>query len=338
MKILIVKLAGIGDVVMALSMITEIEKKYPSAKITWIGGKTVEQILKAVEQIDKLIIVDEEALLTGNFFSRVAEIFRIWKKIFANKFDLVITAYRDKRYKIVSLPIIKKEERNLGGKDRNNSIIPGRYHAVEYARLIHQIDDSQLHSVSFPKLKTGYSANVERILSNIPKPRIILAPGGSKNILRDDNLRRWPISYYSKLASKLSENGFSVIIVGAKSDEWLLSEFESKKIYNLVNQTSLIELIKIFDNSDLLVCHDTGVLHLAKLSSIKVIGLFGPVNPRERVGVNENILTIWNGESLSCSPCYDGKNFSKCEDNICMKNISVTQVFEKILELIPLNK
>lgn len=337
MKILVIKLAGIGDVVMALSMINEIEKNYPFAKITWIGGKSVESILKAIEQIDKLIIADEEALLTGNFFRRAVEVIKIWKNLLGKKYDLVITTYRDKRYKVISLPIFKKEIRDLSGKERNNSIIPGRYHAVEYARLIHQIDDSQLHPVSFPKLKIGHSANVERILQDIPRPRIILAPGGSKNALREDNLRRWPVSYYSELSKLLFEKGHRVILIGANSDEWFLSEFDSTKIYNLVSKTSLIDLIKIFDNSDLLICHDTGVLHLAKLSSIRVIGLFGPVNPRERVGINENILTIWNGENLNCSPCYDGKNFAKCNNNLCMKNISVTQVFEKILELIPTN-
>jgi heptosyltransferase-2 len=83
----------------------------------------------------------------------------------------------------------------------------------------------------------------------------------------------------------------------------------------------------------LLVTHDTGTLHLAKLSGIKIIALFGPVNPKERIGINENIEIIWGGTELPCSPCYNGKEFAKCANNVCMKNISVQSVLDKIADL-----
>ena len=48
-KILIVKIGAIGDAVMALSMIHEIEVKYPNAEITWLCGEIISPIIRSVK-------------------------------------------------------------------------------------------------------------------------------------------------------------------------------------------------------------------------------------------------------------------------------------------------
>src|SRR6266498_3406461 len=64
-SVLIVKLAAIGDAVMALPMITACRAADPATRITWLCGATVAPLLRCVEGIDELVVVDDVAVLAG---------------------------------------------------------------------------------------------------------------------------------------------------------------------------------------------------------------------------------------------------------------------------------
>jgi len=151
---------------------------------------------------------------------------------------------------------------------------------------------------------------------------VAIAPGGSKNLLSSVDVRRWPVENYVQVAKELIYRENTVFIIGSESDKWVSKYFENTPVVNLIGKTSLTDVVYIYNNCSLLITHDTGLLHLAKLLGIHVIALFGPVHPRWRVGINENIKTLWGGLDLHCSPCYNGKTFAECDNNICMKNIN----------------
>ena len=337
-SILIVKIGAIGDVVMALSMITAIDLKYERAKITWLCGKTVEPLLRNCLRINEIITLDENNLLTGNFITRILEILKTWKKLFLRKFDLTIIAYRYSGYKALTLPAFTGQIKDFRGKDRSNILIPGRYHAVEYARLILEKDDWETAEAGFPKINVTSGNVILNKLDNLKGKKIVLNPGGAKNLINGGELRRWSIECYRDIAKRLSQNRTTnIILIGSDQDEWVLEFFNNLDVTNLINKTSLPDLIYLLEKCDLLLTHDTGIMHLAKLTSIGVIALFGPTHPSGFIGKNENIFPVWNGENLACSPCYDGKKFADCDNNVCMKNISVEHVYQMILNELSLN-
>jgi len=329
-RILILKLGAIGDVVMASSLITAIDFKYPGAEITWVCGKNVKQLLTGFNRINNLISIDEILFYKGNLFNKLKIIVEIWKNIFFKRFDIVLNCYRDKRYKILLLPAIAEKYLDFSGKSKCFTFIPGRYHSDEYSRLILSHNDWQIIPSSLPHFYVSENSTIITQIKNTGSPIIILAPGGAANILNTDDLRRWDIEKYLELAKELINHKYSVVLTGSENDRWISEKFSTLEVNDLIGKTSLVDLIYLFNKSSVIVTHDTGVLHLAKLSSIKIIALFGPINPKERIGVKENIEVIWGGNNLSCSPCYDGKNFSDCKNNICMNNISVNQVLNNI--------
>jgi heptosyltransferase-2 len=336
-KILILKLGAIGDVVMASSLITAIDEKYPRAEITWICGKNVEQILAGFNRINTLIAIDEILFYKGNLLNKFKIIVIVWNKLFGKRFDIVLNCYRDKKYKLLLLPAMSKKYLDFSGKTAHNTFIPGRYHSDEYSRMILTHNDWKIVPSSLPIISISGNSGVDSQIKNQGMLRIILAPGGAVNILRQDDLRRWQIEKYVELTKELINKNFSVVLTGSENDSWASENFSNLKITDLIGKTSLLDLIYLFNKSSVIVSHDTGILHLAKLSSIKIIALFGPVNPKERIGVKENVEVIWGGINLPCSPCYDGKNFADCNNNICMKNISVNDVLNKITDIIEKN-
>lgn len=333
-KILVVKLGAIGDVVMSLAMINEIDKKYPEARITWIAGKTVEPLINSIPRIDEAIIINDSDLLTGNLVKKFIVLFKMWITLFGKRYDLIITAYKDKRYKLLTSTALGKVKKDFIGKVRQTTLTHGRYHALEYMRLIDDTDDWQMSAATFPECNIIPSPNLESTFLKPGTKCVAIAPGGSKNLLSITDERRWPVENYVHVAIELIKRKFTVIIIGAESDSWVSEYFENTPVVNLIGKTSITDVVYIYKNCNLLISHDTGLLHLAKLSGIHTIALFGPVDPRWRVGKNENIKTIWGGVDLYCAPCYNGKTFAECDNNICMKNIdpeSVTNLAIKSL-------
>ncbi len=326
-KILVVKIGAIGDVIMCMNILPKIKVENPDAKITWICGKGVKELLELYGGIDKIIEVNEEKLFKANFLKKIQEILKLYFKISFKSYDIVFIGHSDWRYRILSLPVFTKETRIFERNKKRNGVIPGRYHGFEYIRIFENKDYSSQETLPLLSLNKELKKEFE-FLYNKKLKRVILAPGGAKNYLRDDFLRRWPIENYVELTKLLLKNGNEVILIGSNSDKWCNEYFSGLNVLNLIGKTSLTDLISICNVSDLLVTHDSGPLHIGIISGIKVLGIFGPTMPYEKIPPNSYF--IWGGEELACRPCYDGKNYAPCKDNRCMKNISPEHVYRKI--------
>lgn len=328
-RALIVKIGAIGDVVMALPLLPYLREKYPNLHITWVAGQIVKPLLEATQAIDLILTVDETALFKSSLINKVTELVKIQKKLAGKLFDLTITGHVDWRYKLISLFVKSQKKSSFQRGDQRQNPVPGRYHADEYLRLASNEDASSMPKARFPSL---FLPKLQLQFGN--EKLVALAPGGAKNILADDSLRRWPIQNYVELAKNLQKRGISILLTGSLSDEWIIPYFSEIPITNLIGKINLLELVSLFQKCSLVITHDSGPLHLAKLAGCPIIGLFGPTNPWEKCSTEENISILWGGEKLACRPCYDGKTYAQCTNNKCLQEIRPEQVFQKSLEIL----
>lgn len=325
-NILVVKLAAIGDVIMSLPLLCSLREKYPGAHITWICGKQVKPLLEATNLINRVIEVDEKKLLNKSFIVKVTSLLKIWARIGGRRFNLAFTLHPDPRYRLICWPIICKDRRYLGKNLLRFYPVPGRYHAVEYVNLLQEEEGPVSQALKFPTIclqETGRYLKLD----------IVIAPGGAKNVLADDSLRRWPIGHYASLIEKLNEHDLQIAVTGSKEDEWILPHLEGRSFINLVGQNDLIEMMSVLQQTRLLITHDSGPLHLAKLANCQVLALFGPTNPWEKVGIDEKVRVLWGGERLACRPCYNGKTYARCRKNQCLSAILPETVYRETLNL-----
>jgi heptosyltransferase-2 len=175
---------------------------------------------------------------------------------------------------------------------------------------------------------------VKSFFNSHPKPWVALAPGGARNLLREDALRRWPLDRYARLAELLQAEGFQVVLTGAAGDGWVREAFQGSGCLDLIGQTSLGDLVALYARCRLVVTHDSGPLHLAALSGARVLALFGPTNPAEKMPPEGSARALWGGEKLACRPCYDGKNYAPCRRNVCLEGVGVEVVFKNAMEMI----
>lgn len=306
-RVLFIKIGAIGDVVMALSVLDYLKEE----NLTWVVGKGAFPLLEKLGDKMEVIPIDEEKLLRGSFREKIFSLFKIWRRLGFRSFDLVLTGHRDRRYGWISRWVRARERRSF-------EAVPGRYHGDEYVRLLTGNDVGPQK-----RFCNGFS------LEN--RGGIILAPGGAKNVLADDAQRRWPVEYYVTLAKALIERGNEVVLTGAASDAWVLPAFEGLGVVNRIGELSLVELLEVYARAEVVVTHDSGPLHLARLVDAPVVALFGPTNPFEKTVQSDKLCVLWGGEHLACRPCYDGKRYASCQRNECMWSLQPEFVLQKVL-------
>ena len=329
-KLLLLKLGSIGDVVMAIPAAHEMHRAGYS--VDWVVSETIAPVLQLYPWIN-VFPVDERALLRGGKAAAVRSLLTLWRRLQRRgAYDLCATLYYDRRYKLLSLPVRARRKLLLSRHHRANALLAGRHHTDEYARILTGRPDTETPLQLAPVPASGLPASP---LASIPgRPRIVLVPGGARNLLRDDALRRWPAESYAELATLLLGAGCEVVLSGGPEDLWAAAAFHGLPVTNLLGELSLVDTLALLDSAAVTVTHDTGPLHLAGLVSTSVVALFGPTDPRGRLPQRCGCVALWGGEGFACRPCYDGRDYAPCPHNGCIRQLTPSLVFAEVQSLL----
>lgn len=319
MRILFVKLGAMGDVVMARTLPAAVRARYPRARFSWLTGRGLAPLVGRFEGVDELIEADDAALLTGSAWARARELSRLAWRLAGRRFDLVLTGHADARYAALSATVWADRRRSFGP----GLPLAGRWHGDEYARLL---DGSEGAGQARPRLKALRPGLDKALAAELKGKRgVLLFPGGAKNLLRDDALRRWPLAHYAGLARSLRAQRRAVWLGGAASDAWVRPAFKGLGCVDLIGRADLVQTLALCGHAAAVVTHDSGPLHLAQAADARVVALFGPTTPSEKVGPGSRSVVLWGGEDLRCRPCYDGRDYADCSDNRCLAGILPAQ-------------
>jgi ADP-heptose:LPS heptosyltransferase len=164
------------------------------------------------------------------------------------------------------------------------------------------------------------------------KPIVLLNPNASDML----PIRKWETEKFIELAQQLiyRDKRLVVLFTGAPSEQSLCEELAAKvnsaKAVSVAGYTTLEELIALYWMADVLVTNDSGPGHFASLTDIKTVVMFGPETPLlfGPLGLNATVI----GKRLACSPCVSAFNHrvTPCNDNVCMKMITVREVLEQV--------
>ena len=123
----------------------------------------------------------------------------------------------------------------------------------------------------------------------------------------------------------------------AEAASQLAQAVGSPRCFSLAGKTTLRQLMVLYTISDLLITNDSGPAHFAALTPVHVITLFGPETPSLFAAQTPRNTPIYLG--IACSPCVNAYNNrqSPCRNNICMKGITVEQVFAEAARVLRLH-
>jgi ADP-heptose:LPS heptosyltransferase len=150
--------------------------------------------------------------------------------------------------------------------------------------------------------------------------------------------RRWPAERFARFANVLRkyQPGLTVILTGSSSERPLLIDFKkdfSGTSIDAADVGALGHTAALLRRCDLLVSADTGIMHLAAAMGTPTVGLFGPNTPTCWAPVGEHTASVYPRRQ-PCSPCINSYRRhipAECSASIksaCMWDISVDDVLE----------
>jgi ADP-heptose:LPS heptosyltransferase len=340
-NILIIKFAAIGDIILMVPMIRLLKKNYPDAKITFLCSDINYSMVKRVKYIDEII--------NYNIHSAVAkplDFLKFLKNIRKNTYDLIIDAEQWSRVNAI-LSVFLKKKYLIGFKfDKQYkhfyydaiSIHTKYRHEVEnFLSLVEIIgitaenDSKELEfDISNEFMEFSEEFWTEKNLTG--KYVICMQPGSGTN----GYAREWSDENYINLGKRLTakDKNIMILLTGLKSDidrcENIINRI-GKNALNISGKYNMDKDLAIVKKSNMMICGNTGILHLVASVKTRTIGLHGPNNPVLWGAYDKNAVVVQS--DIYCSPClYLGHDFG-CKKPVCMDRILVEDVYQKVIEI-----
>lgn len=288
-SICILRLSAIGDVCHAVATVQAIQRHYPSANITWVVGKVEAKLLAGLPGVSLVVFNkklgrkafrDLKSKLQGQTFD---VLLHMQVALRANLAARVIQAKR-------KVGFDKARSKELHSLFINERIAPQtKAHVVEnFAGFARHIGVPFLMSPNEqPRWHMPISTEDSQWAKQLLQPFkdkgqqrfFVISPAASKAE------RNWLPDRYAAIADYASSKGFQVFLCGGKSPmEMQLStailQKTETKIMNMVDKTSLKQLLALLQQASLVLAPDTGPAHMAVTVGTPVIGLYGHSNPQ----------------------------------------------------------
>ena len=344
-KILIVLIAGIGDLILASKSIRAIRNGYPCADIHLVTSTEASSIARNYPYIDKVYTFPIRELRRDK--SYILNILKLLGELRKEKYSHIVNLYNICSF----LGAIKmglffkciKSEMKIGhdykgfGLFINKKIPKETFSNKNFADAMLDIAISMGGKPDYKgieiffceeegKKKWGYIFSSEDNKSIIRT--IGINPGG------DRSNRRWNPDNYATLADWFVENLSSqVILLGGPGEENISREIEGKtksRIINLGGKLTLDELAYIISQLDLLVTNDSGPMHIAAAVKTPIVAIFGPEDPALMGPYTSKELYKIIHKKVDCRPCKK----EDCTNPICLENIKPEEVFETCKEIL----
>lgn len=344
-KILILRMDGLGDLVLSSAAIREIRRGFPNAEITLAVGSWNEEIANCIPYYDNLIVHDcfLFSFFRGNRKIRFKEELEFVKKLRRTKYDLGI----DLRGDLLSIiPLFLSGAKFRFAKDtRGGGFL--LTHIVKWNRrcIKHEKDKTlrYVEALGIPVANEDLELHIQK--KNIEYVESYLWEKGVKQF---DLLvtiapcalyywRSWRPERFAQVALRIANDyKCKVVLVGTRGDRGILDEINELadcKTINSAGDLTLTQVVALIGHSAVFIGNDSGLTHIAAALKTPMIQLFGPGEP-EKFGYtgDKNILLM----KTDCPyhPCT--QQVCKYQERWCMDQISVDDVmgaFDKIVKL-----
>jgi lipopolysaccharide heptosyltransferase II len=342
-NILILRMDGLGDLVLSTAALREIRSGFPEANITLVVGSWAKNISKCISSYDHLIVHDcfLFSFFRGNrkFDFRKELIFI--KELRKNKFDLGIDLRGD-LLSIIPLylsgakfrfakdtrgggflltHIVKWNKRGIKHeKDRALQVVETLGLSLKHRDMELTITQDDVEYVEKYMAENGLSQS-DRLVTIAPRALY--------------QWKSWRPEKFAKVASAIMKTyNAKVVLVGSRNDRSILDEINALTNFKTVNSAGVLTLPQasaLIYKSDIFIGNDSGLIHIAAAHKTPMVQIFGPGEPEKFAYTGKNnILLIKN--DCPYHPCT--QQSCKYQDNWCMDKITVKDVmgaFSKII-------
>jgi len=341
-SILLIRLDHLGDVLLTTTAIKSLRQRFPPARITMVVKKWALEAVKNNPCVDRIIVFNPFWTVSkgeGTKTAGVAGIYRLIRRLRCERFDLAIDFKGD--FRNILIAYLSGAKRRISYGIRGGGFL--LTDVVPYEQGIHEIDKN-LRLLAPLGINSGGShmelysnsgdvAKAEEILGqegiDLRRRTIALHHGGGSHY------KRWDMEKFVTLARRLAkDNSTNVLFFGGpyEGKPFRSGEQPEKGIFLMPDMT-VCQMAAAFQRCDVLVCNDSGPMHMALAVDTPTVAIFGPTFAN-RFGPKDLSKNKVVRSSLPCSPCWHPDTSIGCKEADCLKGIAIDEVMAAIEELV----
>lgn len=262
MRVLVIKLAALGDFAQAFGPFAAIRARHPDARITLLTTRAYAPLARMAPWFDE---VWEEGRPS---WTDLPSVFRLARRLRAARFDRVYdlqTSSRSSRYRWFVGP--RAEWSGIAGGASHPHANPARdaMHTVDRQR--EQLEMAGIRHFPTPDL-SWLDADLSRFA--LPERFCLLVPGASPG----RPAKRWPEDRFAALAASLD---LPAVVIGGPAEAPLAAAIlaAAPGTIDLTGRTSFADIAALGRRAAFCIGNDTGPTHLVAAAGCPTLALFG---------------------------------------------------------------
>jgi heptosyltransferase II len=338
-KILVLESGNLGDIVGILPFLKNLRVDYPEARIAFLANPSMFPLLENLHFVDELIPARFPWAIHFSQWKRYNPFSSLWiqlaraiREVRQREFDLALSARGDIRDNfILWLTGIKRRVGYGflgGGFLLTETVMPNltRPHRSDcwlhlLKHLGREVLDWQPHLKLSPaeeKFAKEYAAQ-----RGIGDGELVIGIHAGARI----RTRQWGRENFQAVGEKLTEKLPAKIL-------WFQDPNESKPSDDDVPfaraALPLRQFMAVLARCNMLICNDSGPMHIATGLGVPIVGVFGPTEPAWFGPLGEQNKIVMH-PSFWCRPCADRCIF---DQPYCLRTISIEWVLQAALDLV----
>jgi heptosyltransferase-2 len=325
-KFLVIRFSSIGDIVLTSPVVRIINKQIENPEVHFLTKTQYGPILSNNPYIDKIYILEKQEF---------TELINILKY---EHFDYIIDLHNNirthkikNRLKVPDFSFDKLNYKKWLLVNFKKNKLPNIHIVDRYLETLKLFDvkNDNCGLDYFLSEEDEYDLNK----FSLNKEKFVALVIGAKHFTK-----RMPNEIIIKLISKIKGK---IVLLGGPEDvensKIVLNKTENNNIINLCGNISLNQSAYIISKSNIVLTHDTGLMHIASAFKKDIISIWGNTVPEFGMfpylsGEKSRIFQV---EGLKCRPCSK-IGFSKCPKKHfnCMNLLNIKEIADYINQLL----
>lgn len=306
-KILVIGPSWVGDSVMAQPLYHRLQQRYPSIELHVFTPPWTLPLLSRMPEVTRTHL--------NPFAHGALQLYPRWKvarQLARERFNQAIVLPNSLKSALIPLFSGIPLRTGFVGEARygflndirelDEKTLPTM--AERFVSLAEEKTQRPPHPMSYPRL-TVNQENQARLIQqhHLATDRAVIAffPGAEYG-----PAKRWPVRHFAELAKRFADAGFAVWLFGSSNDQVIgeqIVALSGERVVTLCGKTRLDDAIDLIGKTDLAICNDSGLMHVAAALGKPLVALYGSSSPDFTPPLSDQTAIVTLG--LDCSPCFE---------------------------------
>ncbi len=346
-RILVFAYHGLGNFIMYTPALRELRARYPDARIDLqVGNDTgCEEVLEGSGLFDNIYNLRySDGLLA--WVNRAREIRE-------TRYDMIINEFHSHSWRLALLVAASGSPWRVG-----HVTSPGWSHRFSRFSFVFNIPVAMRedeHEVE-RYLDLVAAAGAARTSQSQARPFVYLAEGDRQFARRFFNAsalqdaptiigvqpgtsatmrwKQWPLERYRELIERILEETLEarIVLFGSAGEKEMIEGLArglGSRVTVAAGKTTVKQVAALIEKCDMLICNDSGLMHVAVAVGTPVVAIYGPTDIRRTAPLGDEHTVIRH--ELPCSPCFrleGDEQIHLCPHHDCLMTITTDEVFQ----------